>query len=210
MVIFSFHELSRARTSLDMDGTLLFTNSLSTQDIITKISAFLQLTEKWILTKFERRGLNNKLTMQWPIRSFRGFWQDMQTLGNSETSNFEQGRFLSRLTTGENLVLITSIPFEKFKFNRFNFFNITYKVRFLVFSNLIGDTWKNKIGQTWISQKCLKLSTPNFHKFLTSTKTCLVQNLKSLEVPNLDLLPKTSNGGCRLISLATSSKFDKS
>ena len=38
--------LNNARTSLDMNRTLtlIFTNSSTTQDIVTKISAFLQLT----------------------------------------------------------------------------------------------------------------------------------------------------------------------
>ena len=110
-----------SRTSLDMDGTLplIFANSLTTQDIITKISAFLQLTKKWILSKFGRRGSKNAPAT--PIRSFRGFWREIQIFGTLETSNFLQGGFLSRLTTGENLVLISLTIFEKFKFDRFIF-----------------------------------------------------------------------------------------
>ena len=109
----------KARTSLDMDGTLplIFPNSLTTQDIITKISAFLQLTRKWILNKFGGRGSKNGPTM--PIRSFRGFWQEIQIFGTLETSNFLQGGFLSRLTTGENLVLISQTTFEIFKIRDF-------------------------------------------------------------------------------------------
>ena len=76
-----------------MDGTLplIFADSLTTQDIITKISAFLQLTRKWILTKFGGRGSKNVPAM--PIRSFRGFWQEIQIFGTLETSNFLQGGF---------------------------------------------------------------------------------------------------------------------
>ena len=44
--------------SLDMDGTLtlIFDNSVTTQDIIPKILAFLQLSLKQILTKFGGPG----------------------------------------------------------------------------------------------------------------------------------------------------------
>ena len=104
-----------------MDGTLplIYANSLTTQDIITKISAFLQLPKKWILSKFGGHGSKNAPAT--PIRSFRCFWRNIQIFGILETSNFLQGGFLSRLTTGENLVLISLTIFEKFKFDRFDF-----------------------------------------------------------------------------------------
>ena len=84
--------------SLDMDRTLtlIFTNSLTTQNTITKIWAFLQLTKKGILTKFWGRDSKDKPAML--IRSFRGFWWEIQILGTLDTSNFLQGGFLSRLT----------------------------------------------------------------------------------------------------------------
>ena len=76
-----------------MDGTLtlIFANSLTTQDITIKISAFFQLTKKQILTKFGGCGSKNKPPT--PIRSFTGFWWEIQILGTSETSNFLQGSF---------------------------------------------------------------------------------------------------------------------
>ena len=63
---------------------------------MTKISAILQLTKKWIPPKFGGHGLKNKPAML--IRSFRGFWWEIQILGTLDTSNFLQGGFLSRLT----------------------------------------------------------------------------------------------------------------
>ena len=44
--------------------------------IMTKISAFLQLKKKWILTKFEGCGSKNRPAT--PIGSFRCFWQEIQ------------------------------------------------------------------------------------------------------------------------------------
>ena len=75
-----------------MDGTLtlIFANSKTTQDIITRISVVLQLSLKLNLTKFGGRSSN----------------------GHLETSNFVQSRILVRLTTGENLVLISLATFE--------------------------------------------------------------------------------------------------
>ena len=68
------------RTSLDMDGTLtlIFANSVTTQDIITKISASFQLSLEWILTKFEGCGLKSKGAT--PIRSFLHSWREIQIL----------------------------------------------------------------------------------------------------------------------------------
>ena len=73
--------LAMPRTSLDMDGTLSlpFANSVTTQDIITKISAFLQLSLKWILTKFGGPGSKNKPATA--IESFICFWREKQILG---------------------------------------------------------------------------------------------------------------------------------
>ena len=54
----------------------------------------------------------------------------------------------------------------------------------------LGDTEKDEIGQFWISQKWLEISTPNFHQLLTSIKTRFVQKIKVIGTQNLDLLPK--------------------
>ena len=70
--------LSYSRTPQDMDGTLtlIFAKLETTWNITTKISAFLQLRKKWILTKFEGCGSNFGPAM--PIWSFRHFWQEIQ------------------------------------------------------------------------------------------------------------------------------------
>ena len=64
-----------------MDRTLplIFANSLTTQDIMTKISAALQLTLKRILTKFGGCGSKNGPATS--SRSFRTFWQEIQIRG---------------------------------------------------------------------------------------------------------------------------------
>ena len=51
-----------SRTPQDMDGTLtlIFAKSETPQDITTKISAFLQLRKKRILTEFEGCGSKNE------------------------------------------------------------------------------------------------------------------------------------------------------
>ena len=76
----SFLMMNNPRTSLDMDGTLtlIFANSVTTQDIITKISASFQITLEWILTKFEGCGLKSKGAT--PIRSFLHSWREIQIL----------------------------------------------------------------------------------------------------------------------------------
>ena len=68
------------KTSEDMDIwlTLIFTKSETTWDIITKISAFLQLMKKWILSKFG--GCSSKIELATPIWCFRRFWQEIQIL----------------------------------------------------------------------------------------------------------------------------------
>ena len=74
--------IAQARTSLDMDRTLtlIFANSLTTQDIITKLSAFLQLSKKRILTKFGGRGSKNGPATS--SRNFRSFWWEFQNPGS--------------------------------------------------------------------------------------------------------------------------------
>ena len=69
---------------------------------MSKISALLHLTKKWILTKFGGHGWKNMLAT--PIKSFRGFLGEIQILGTLETSNFLQGGFLSSLTL-EGMIL---------------------------------------------------------------------------------------------------------
>ena len=71
----------RSRTPQDMDRTLtlIFAKLETTWNITTKISAFLQLEEKWILTKFVECG--SKIGPTTPIWSFRHFWQEIQIQG---------------------------------------------------------------------------------------------------------------------------------
>ena len=56
-----------------------FAKSETAWDIITKISAFLQLIKKWILSKFG--GYSSKFEPATPNWSFRRFWQEIQILG---------------------------------------------------------------------------------------------------------------------------------
>ena len=109
-------ENAKPRTPQDMDGTLtlIFAKSETTWDIITKISASLQLRKKWILTKFG--GCSSKNGPARSIRSFRHFWREIQIWRHLEPSYLVQSGYLLRLTTGENLVLISQTTFEKFKF----------------------------------------------------------------------------------------------
>ena len=46
-----------------------------------------------------------------------------------------------------------------------------------LFLYIVGDNWKNKNLQFWISQKWFKISTPNFHQLFTSIVTRFVPNL---------------------------------
>ena len=66
-----------------MDGALHtdFANFYTILGSATKISALLQLKEKWILTKFEGRGSKNGPAM--PIWSFRHFWREIQIQGTN-------------------------------------------------------------------------------------------------------------------------------
>ena len=104
---------------MDRTHKLIFANSATTQDIIAKISAFLQLSWKWIHTKFGWHGSKNMLAM--PIRSFRGYLLGNLNFGRQETLSFVQSRFLLGWTTGENLVFLSLISFEKFKFEWLDF-----------------------------------------------------------------------------------------
>ena len=74
----SFDKLDKARTPQDMDGTLtlIFAKLKTSWNIITKISALLQLRKKWILTKFE--GCDSKNGPATPIWSFKCFWREIQ------------------------------------------------------------------------------------------------------------------------------------
>ena len=81
------------------------------------------------------------------------------------------------------------------------------------FWKLVGGTLRKKNFQIWISQSWLKISTPNFHQFLTSIGTRFEQNLKALGALDLDFPPKpfkTSNGRGRSIFWATPLKFGES
>ena len=74
-------QCTKPRTPQDMDGTLtlIFAKLETNWNITTKISAFLQLRKKWILTKFE--GCGSKNGPATPIWSFRHFWQEIQIQG---------------------------------------------------------------------------------------------------------------------------------
>ena len=54
------------------------------------------------------------------IRSFRHFWREIQIWRHLEPSYLMQSGHLLRLTTGENLVLISQTTFEKLKFQHFS------------------------------------------------------------------------------------------
>ena len=71
----------KPRTPQGMDGTLtlIFAKLEIIWNITTKISAFLLLGEKWILTKFE--GCGSKIRPATPIWSFRFFWREIQIQG---------------------------------------------------------------------------------------------------------------------------------
>ena len=68
----------RSRTSEEMDRTLHtdFAKSRTTWDILTKISALLQLWKIWFLTKFE--GCSSKIGPTTPMGSFIWFWLEIQ------------------------------------------------------------------------------------------------------------------------------------
>ena len=70
--------MDKSRTPQDMDGTLtlIFAKLETSWNITAKISAFLQLRKKWILTKFE--GCGSKNGPATPIWSFRHFWREIQ------------------------------------------------------------------------------------------------------------------------------------
>ena len=75
-----FASYGKTRTSQDMDIwlTLIFAKSGTTWDIITKISAFLQLMKKWILTKFG--GCGSKIEPATPVSilNFSRAWQSFK------------------------------------------------------------------------------------------------------------------------------------
>ena len=75
------HISGKSRTSQDMDGALHtdFANFYTIWVSATKISAFLQLGKKCILTKFEECG--SKIGSATPIWSFRRFWREIQIQG---------------------------------------------------------------------------------------------------------------------------------
>ena len=59
---------------MDRTLTLMFTDSLTTQDIITKISDFYKILKNEFSPNLE--GMAQKMGPT-PIRSFRGFWQEI-------------------------------------------------------------------------------------------------------------------------------------
>ena len=72
------HDKSRTSQDMDVSLTLIFAKSGTSWDIITKISAFLQLMKKWILTKFG--GCGSKIEPATPIWCFWQFWREIQIL----------------------------------------------------------------------------------------------------------------------------------
>ena len=65
-------------------------------------------------------------------------------------SNLVQSGYLLRLTTGENLVLISLTTFEKFKFEDFFLLSVPHYVKNnfqKLFSYLDGGKWKSQNGQ---------------------------------------------------------------
>ena len=71
---------SYSRTPQDMDGTLtlIFAKSETPKDITTKISAFLQLRKKRILTKFEGCGSKNGPATPISILNCSRAWQSFK------------------------------------------------------------------------------------------------------------------------------------
>ena len=79
-----------------------------------------------------------------------------------------------------------------------------------LFFYIVGDTWKKKNLQIWISQKWFEISILNFHHLLTSIGTRPVPNMKG--IAHLKRLPRpwevqNWNGRSGLNFWATSSKF---
>ena len=68
------------RTPQGMDGTLtlIFANSKTTWDFVTKFSALLQLRKTWILTKFDR--CSSKIGPNTPFWIFLHFWREIRIL----------------------------------------------------------------------------------------------------------------------------------
>ena len=83
---------------------------------------------------------------------------------HQKPSKLVQSGYLMRLTTGENLVLISQTTFEKLKFEHFSF----------SIPSLVGQ----------------KTLFKNY--FFTSIVTHFVPNLKAFGALDLDFLPKTS------------------
>ena len=85
--------LGYSRTPQDIDGTLtlIFANSKTTWDFVTKFSAFLQLRKIWILTKFE--GCSSKIGPATPIRSFLHFWREIQILSTYDLDFLHKAGF---------------------------------------------------------------------------------------------------------------------
>ena len=112
--------------------------------------------------------------------------------------------FLERLTTGENLVLISQSTFEKFKINRFVFSMCLQLGKKILTFYLVGGKLKRQNCWFRISQKWIEISTTNFHQLLTFLKTRFAfenqghrcskfgfpaKNLKNLAGPIFELHP---------------------
>ena len=112
-----------------------------------------------------------------------------------EPSNFVQSRFLQRLTTGENLVLISLTSSEIFKFEIFFFLKVPptrYKITFQkVFLYIVGDTGKEL---NWFSSNNSKLVTDisqaSKQLFWQITQAICWQKEKALAPKETDFPPK--------------------
>ena len=151
-----------------MDGTLtlIFAKSETTWDIITKISASLQLRKKWILTKFG--GCSSKNGLARSIRSFRHFWWEIQIWRHLEPSYLVQSGYLLRLTTGENLVLISQTTFEKLKFEHFSLSIPSLVGIKIVFENYFYTTVRALWGRKIFNFEFLKSDLRYQHQIFTT------------------------------------------
>ena len=84
---------NRPRTSQDMDETLtlIFANSKTTWDFVTKFAAFLQLRKIWILSKFEE--CSSKIGPTTPFRIFLHFWRELQILSTYDLNFLHKAGF---------------------------------------------------------------------------------------------------------------------
>ena len=150
--------LHKTRPSQDMEGAFYtdFSTFQTIWGIVTKILAFLQLSNKWILPKFERFSLKNRPAM--PNWSCRHFLVGNPNRMHLKPSFLVQSGFFLRLTTSENLVLIYQSTFEKFKIEHFSLWIpslVGQKIVFeKYFKNLILQTFQKWFRYYWPLPNC--------------------------------------------------------